>query len=104
MTEEKKTSAQVFEELRKEIGSNYEDDAIKAYINIMGADYATADGFEESYIGKMDNDEEFARDIFEQIGGKMPSEWPYYCIDWEAAARDLMYDYAEEDGYYFRNV
>ena len=30
--------------------------------------------------------------------------WPQYCIDWEYAARDLMMDYSEQDGYYFRNL
>jgi hypothetical protein len=28
--------------------------------------------------------------------------WPYTCIDWEFAARELMYDYISEDGHYFR--
>ena len=26
------------------------------------------------------------------------------CIDWEFASRELMYDYFEVDGYYFRNL
>lgn len=41
----------------------------------------------------------------EQLGDvPKDNHWPLYCIDWEWAARELMMDYAEQDGYYFRNL
>ena len=59
---------------------------------------------QDAYSGKHDSDEDFAEDMAEQCGDleRSPS-WPYTCIDWEWAARELMYDYIEENGHYFRN-
>lgn len=34
-----------------------------------------------------------ARDTAEELLGVNTSEWPYTCIDWEDAARDLRVDY-----------
>lgn len=58
---------------------------------------------EEAYQGKFGSDEDFAQDMAEQLG-EIPKDahWPLYCIDWEHAARELMMDYNEHDGYYFR--
>ena len=59
---------------------------------------------EEAYSGEFASDEEFAQDLAEQCD--MIQEkvvWPYTCIDWEFAARELMMDYGEENGHYFRN-
>lgn len=39
--------------------------------------------------------EQYARDLAEDIGlTDKPSGWPYYCIDWEYAARELKHDYS----------
>lgn len=60
---------------------------------------------EEAYSGQFNNDEDFARDMAEQTGAlKDDNAWPYTCIDWEQAAKELMYDYTEIDGYYFRQM
>lgn len=32
------------------------------------------------------------------------ASWPNTCIDWEQAARELMCDYSESNGYYFRSL
>jgi antirestriction protein len=57
---------------------------------------------EEAYQGTYDSDEEFAQELAEEIGAVNHSaSWPNNCIDWERAARDLMYDYFEMDGHYF---
>ncbi len=79
-------------------------EAIDAYI-ALGIGDDDLSNFEEAYSGEFENDEEFAQDMAENIGAlaKEP-QWPYTCIDWEFAARELMYDYSEENGYYFRNL
>lgn len=60
---------------------------------------------EECYVGHFSSDEDFAQDMAEQLGAiNKNATWPYTCIDWEHASRELMYDYSEQDGYYFRNV
>ena len=64
---------------------------------------------EEAYQGKYANDEEFAQEIAEETGALdsdavKSAMWPLYCIDWEFAARELMMDYSEQGGHYFRCV
>lgn len=51
--------------------------------------------------------EQHARDLAEDCGlTDRPAGWPYYCIDWEYAARELKHDYSSThiDGltYWFR--
>mgnify|MGYP001451702174 CR=1 FL=1 len=59
---------------------------------------------EEAYAGKWGSDEEFAQELVESCG-EMPRDFPPYIhIDWERTARDLMMDYAEDNGYYFRSL
>jgi antirestriction protein len=59
---------------------------------------------DEAYAGEFKSDEEFAQQLAEDLGEPAPTSWPYTCIDWERAARDLMYDYSESNGHYFRNL
>jgi hypothetical protein len=60
---------------------------------------------EEAYAGQYNSDEDFAEDMADQLGYiNNDVSWPYTCIDWEQAARELMYDYFESNGYYFRNL
>jgi len=60
---------------------------------------------EEAFAGKFSDDGEFAEDMAYQIGAiEKELNWPYTCIDWEQAAKELMYDYFSENGYYFRNI
>lgn len=62
------------------------------------------DDVEEAYAGTFDNDEDFARDLAEQLGAvDKDAKWPMNCIDWEYAAKELMYEYTEGQGHYFRN-
>lgn len=66
-----------------------------------------AEEIQECYSGEFSSDEAFAQEQAESMG-ELPqagqSHWPLYCIDWEYAARELMYDYSEQGGHYFRNV
>ena len=62
------------------------------------------DDFNEAYAGQFSSDQDFAQDLSEQMGDEIPDTWPQRYIDWEQAARELMYDYFESGGYYFRNI
>lgn len=63
------------------------------------------DDIEEAYSGRYSNDEDFAYDLAEQLGYlDDTASWPHSCIDWERAARDLMFDYIESNHYYFRSM
>lgn len=60
---------------------------------------------DEAYSGSFSDDEEFAEDTAEQLGAiDKDAKWPMNCIDWEYAAKELMYDYSEHNGHYFRNL
>lgn len=62
------------------------------------------DNIEEAYSGSFNSDEEFARETADQLGAiDKEAKWPMDCIDWEQAAKELMWDYCEENGHYFRN-
>jgi len=63
------------------------------------------DKIEEAYAGQFDSDEDFAVDMLEQCGDldSMPESLRSY-FDYEKYARDLMFDYFEAGGYYFRNL
>lgn len=64
----------------------------------------TPENVDEAYNGSYDSDEDFARDMADQIGAvDKNATWPNNCIDWDFAARELMYDYSEDNGHYFRN-
>lgn len=77
----------------------------QAYIDNVGEQYATADNVAEAYAGEFQSDEDFAQDVADQLGSvDKNAVWPMTCIDWEQAASELMYDYFEVDGYYFRNL
>jgi len=80
-------------------------EAVKAYISLgIESDDGIAD-FEESYNGEFSSDEEFAQNLAEELDEiDKDAKWPNNCIDWELAARELMYDYSEADGFYFRNI
>ena len=58
---------------------------------------------EELYQGQYNNDEDFVFQMADELG-LVPKgySWPTSYIDWTAAARDLMMDYGESGGHYFR--
>ena len=95
LTEEQK-------EIREDLINSYiTEDIINAYSELVGEDYI--EDVEEAYNGQWGSDEEFAEQMAEDLGLiDNDGKWPHYCIDWEWAARELMMDYMEQDGYYFR--
>ena len=54
----------------------------------------------DKYIGQYKSDEDYAREYAEGRDIDI-SKWPHDCIDWERAAREIMYDVSESNGYYF---
>jgi len=81
-----------------------EPEVNQAYINNVGEDYATADDAAEAYQGEYSSDEDFVQQLLEDTGD-IPKDLPAYIyIDWERTARDIMMDYFEEEGYYFRSL
>ncbi len=78
-------------------------EAVKAYLN-LGIGDDDLDNFEEAYQGEWRTDEDFVKDLLEGTGA-LPKDLPLFIhIDWEATARDIMMDYSEDSGYYFRNL
>lgn len=82
----------------------YERNILEAYIEITGDGAATLDEAMEDYQGAYSSDEDFTQELLEQCGD-MPKDLPnYIVIDWEATARQIMWDYSEHNGLYFRNA
>ena len=77
-----------------------EPEVIAAALN-LGIEPSDID---EAYQGSYTDDEDFARETADQLGAvDEKAGWPMNCIDWEYAAKELMYDYCEDNGHYFRN-
>ena len=64
------------------------------------------ESFRESFVGWFAEDNDFARDMADQWGTVLVNQaWPFSCIDWDQAARELLYDvYWSDNGYYFRDL
>ena len=89
-----------------DVVDDYDADIVRAYIEIVGVKYFKPEDVREAYFGEYESDADFAEDMARQtceIDFNNLS-WPLTCIDWEQASRDLMYDYTEQGGYYFRNL
>ena len=61
------------------------------------------DDARDAYSGQFDSDIDFTMELLESCGD-IPKDLPsYISIDWESTARNIMFDYSEANGYYFRN-
>ncbi len=81
--------------------SNYD---VEVFAAAYECDVAFSD-VDEAYQGAHDDDEAFARETAEGLGYiNRDARWPYTCIDWEHAAKELMMDYCSDNGHYFRNL
>ena len=78
------------------------DEAKAAYIDCFGA--WDAAGFEDAYSGEWDSDTALAEDFIDGTGmlADVPDNLRGY-FDMAAFTRDLMMDYSESGGFYFRN-
>ncbi|KKL87963.1 hypothetical protein LCGC14_1929410, partial [marine sediment metagenome] len=67
----------------------------------LGLDLST---LEEAYNGKWSSDRAFVQDLLDGCGD-IPKDMPAYIhIDWDQTANDIMMDYSEHKGHYFRNL
>ena len=83
--------------------NNWNVEAVEAYISLGIGDDDLSD-FEEAYQGQWSSDADFVQQLVEDTGD-IPKDLPsYISIDWEGTARDVMMDYSEENGHYFRNL
>lgn len=80
-------------------------DAYRAYMDNVGGHYATADGFEEAYVGEFANEVDYAYHIVDECGMLDGiSDTMQYYFDYEAYARDLFLDgHSFVNGYVFRD-
>ena len=78
--------------------TSYDKDVIDAAIDCD----VSIDDIDEAYNGSFNSDEDFVEQLLTDIG-TIPNNLPSYVhIDWEATARDVMQDYVESSGHYFR--
>ena len=77
-------------------------DAFRAYIEIVGEEYADASSFEEAYIGEFSNETELAEYFINEgiAGFEIPENLINY-FDYEKYGRDLSYTLHNFNGYYF---
>ena len=81
-----------------------EKEILEAYIEATGDASATLDNANDAYYGHFDSDVDFTQQLLEDCGDR-PKDLPnYIVIDWEATARQIMWDYSEHNGFYFRNA
>lgn len=98
-------SPQHFADLASEFEEAAEYGPVEAYLLYranVGAQYATAAGFEESYRGEWGSLQEYAEELFDELYlHEIPEHLRSY-IDYEKFASDLECDgYWEADGYVF---
>jgi len=84
----------------RELLNQYEEDIIYKYLE----EGYSLDDMQEAYQGQYSSDEDFVQQLLEDIGS-VPSDLPHYVyIDWTRTACDVMIDYFEIDGHYFRQL
>ncbi|HXS59729.1 MAG TPA: antirestriction protein ArdA [Candidatus Sulfopaludibacter sp.] len=81
--------------------SEQEMEVIEAALNL---DINQSD-IDEAFQGIYKDDKDFAYQMAQDLGAiDKYAKWPNNCIDWDKAASELMYDYSEYNGYYFRQL
>ena len=83
-----------FRDLLEQIGEDVINAGIECDIEL--------ENIEEAYQGEYDSDGDFTEQLLEDCGD-IPKNIPNYIhIDWERTARNIMFDYVEDDNHYFR--
>jgi antirestriction protein len=99
----------LFEYFERAESCGYDAEVIEAFADLGSYSVEDVDTFfdalEESYQGEYNSDEDFAEQLAEDLGYiNEEVSWPYTCIDWAHASRELMHDYSESNGHYFRSI
>ena len=90
------TSIKTVIELAAAINEHGEPYAI--YADYVGLDYATIEGFEDSYRGEWESFKDYAIELFNECYlNEIPESMRFY-IDYEAFASDLEMDYHHDRG------
>jgi len=99
-TQTKDIINEVGRERLEKLLDEYGEEIIEAAI---GCDISP-ENIEERYCGQFNSDGDFAMDFYDGVYGlsKLDELFPGLHVDWEGTARDLMMDYYEDNGYYFR--
>jgi antirestriction protein len=94
---------EIYNELKS---SGIDLDLFGSFISHLGvpANSKSIDYYTNSYCGYYDSDSDFAESFAITILWTSISSWPYNCIDWDHAAKELMRDHFKIDGHYFRNI
>ncbi|WP_265428530.1 antirestriction protein ArdA [Chryseobacterium sp. YIM B08800] len=96
-------SPEIYEIAEQVNDSGYSLEIFEAYVDCIGKmDFQSVyDGIINYYIGEYSDDETFAQYILEE---SIPDSLPNYIyIDWESTARNLVFDYFESNGHYFKS-
>lgn len=104
------SQAQEAAEILKEIEEEGIDpEAAGAWVRYTGQQW-DLDGFQDSYQGEHNSFQDYAEELARELYGNQldAARWPFSCIDWAHAARELSYDYFTEDStrgtvFIFRN-
>ncbi len=96
----------IFEIINEAIDTGFDEEVFDAFIEIdyTNEPFKFMEAINEAYYGEFESDEEFAEQFYEELGEINHMGHLANYIDWEAVAYDLMFDYTEEDGHYFRNI
>jgi len=101
----------LYEYLERVESSHLDQEVIEAFADLGSYDIEEVDSFfdalEESYVGEFNSDADFAENFAEECGymeGEKVGSWPFNNVNWDRAAQDLMYDYSESNGHYFRSL
>lgn len=83
--------------------THLDDEVIDAYFDNNGV--SSISDIEEAYQGEFSSDEAFADDYIDSTGmlSEVPENLRFY-FDTEKFARDMMFDFFESNGHYFRNL
>lgn len=96
-------SDEVFEIVHQINDSGHDLEVFEAYIDCVGKmDFQSVyEGVVDYYMGEYLDNEVFAQYLLEM---DIPESLPNYIyIDWETTARNLMFDYFESNGHYFKS-
>jgi len=91
---EEYTSLETVSELAEQISDH--GDAYTAYIELVGSDYATPDGFNDQYMGEADSEEAFAEQYADDCGMETGN---YF--NWDQFTYELFMDYSFINGFIF---
>lgn len=82
----------------RKVLDTYDEDVLIAALDCN----VSVENILEAYQGEHNSDKDFVRELLEGLG-EIPENLPGYIhIDWESTVRDVMMDYSESNGHYFR--